>query len=418
MKFLKKSVAPEPEPEQQPEPVKVATVSEDSMDASIGVIIQINVKTSNDVIDNVAKEGITIKVNDKAISLETSASVEESQKFVDDLQQAVSQDATTKQEDEEPQKDHVTIPSVLDKLMFWKSKTATADKPAKEEEEKKEETVSEESKPEEETVEKKEEVEPVADAETEAPKEETAETKEAEPAAKTEAEALQEESVEKKEEAEPSAEAEAPKEQEESSSPFSFLQSKLTFWQDEATKEQKEEEPVAEEVKAKAAEAQVEVEVEQKEVEEEAFSHKIEVFVDGAAIQTIRLTNAGMDHLKNFIASVQEEARLKGEEVAVTQAWLAEKMSEFFESAKVQGDAVVSSDEAAPTTPSDAAPIKEETTAEVETQPAAKRSWWPFSSNATETTEEKAVDEARNETAEVEVKEDATEQTREVAEAA
>eukprot|EP00574_Skeletonema_japonicum_P004487 CAMPEP_0201718882 /NCGR_PEP_ID=MMETSP0593-20130828/4295_1 /ASSEMBLY_ACC=CAM_ASM_000672 /TAXON_ID=267983 /ORGANISM="Skeletonema japonicum, Strain CCMP2506" /LENGTH=416 /DNA_ID=CAMNT_0048209269 /DNA_START=32 /DNA_END=1282 /DNA_ORIENTATION=- len=416
MKFLKKSpqvvaaaaVAPEPEsepqPEPQPEPVKAATVSEDSID----VIIQINVKKSNDELTELAKakEGITIKVNDKAISLETSASVEEAQKFVDDLQQAVSHDATTKQEDEEEQQEQATtIPSVLDKLMFWK---ATIDRPAKEEEKKKEETVMEESQKQEETVEKKEEVEPVAEAaETEAPKE-SVEKEEAIPAAEAEAETSQEESVEKKEEAEPAAEAEVPKEQEESN-PFCFLQNKLTFWQDEATKEQKEEAPVAEESKPEA-------ETEKKEVEDEAFSHKIEVFVDGAAIQTIRLTNAGMDHLKNFMTSVQEEARLKGESVAVTQAWLAEKMSEFFESAKVQGDAVVSSDEAAPTTPSsDAANIKEET-AEVATQPAAKRSWWPFS-NATENTEEKAVDDARNETAE-EVKEDATEQMREVAEAA
>lgn len=399
MKFLKKSNAQVAvAPEQELEPVKVATASEDSMDQSIGVMIQINVKTSNDVIDNVAKEGITIKVNDKAISLDTSASVEESQRFVDDLQQAVSQDATTKKDDEE-QQEQATKPSVLDQLMFWKA--TKTDKPAKEE---KEETVVEESKPEEEEmVEKKEEVEPVAEAD--APKEKTVE---AEPATETESEVESlEESAEKKEEAEPAAEAEAPKEQEESSSPFSFLQNKLTFWQDEATKEQKEEEAVAEEVKS--AEAQVDVEVEQKEVEEKAFSHEIELFVDGAAIQTIRLTNAGMVHLNNFIASVQEEARLKGEEVAVTQAWLAQKMSEFFESAKVQGDAVVST--------ADAEPVKEETTAEVETQPAAKRSWWPFGT-ARETTEEKVVDEARNETAEVEVKEDATEQTREVAEAA
>eukprot|EP00985_Skeletonema_marinoi_P016404 scaffold8815_cov82-Skeletonema_marinoi.AAC.1 len=378
MKFLKKSspkvaVAPvEP-----PAPAESATQSSDTID----VIIQINEKKSADqLIDDVAEEGITIKVNNKAVSLEPSATSEEGQKFVDDLQQAVEEDATKKEEQQQ------AATSILGKLMFWKA----TEKSVKEE--KKEETVVEEAQEQE-----------------------------------------QEEPVEEKEEAEPAAEAEveAATEQEDSG-PFGFLQNKLTFWQEEAAKEEKEEEPVSEELtpeeEVKPAEAEAETEAaaeteavaeaetetEKKEVEDEVFGHKIEVFVDGVAIQTIRLTNSGMDHLKNFIASVQEEARLKGESVAVTKTWLAEKMSEFFESAKEQGNAEVSDETPAPS--SDPAPVEEEkVAAEVDTQPS-KSSWWPFS-KAEEKAEETAVDEVRSETAEgVEV--DATEHMREVAEAA
>jgi len=377
MKFLKKSspkvaVAPvEP-----PAPAESATQSSDTID----VIIQINEKKSADQLIDVAEEGITIKVNNKAVSLEPSATSEEGQKFVDDLQQAVEEDATKKEEQQQ------AATSILGKLMFWKA----TEKSVKEE--KKEETVVEEVQEQE-----------------------------------------QEEPVEEKEEAEPAAEAEveAVTEQEDSG-PFGFLQNKLTFWQEEAAKEEKEEEPVSEEStpeeEVKPAEveaetettaeteavAEAETETEKKEVEDEVFGHKIEVFVDGVAIQTIRLTNSGMDHLKNFIASVQEEARLKGESVAVTKTWLAEKMSEFFESAKEQGNAEVSDETPAPS--SDPAPVEEEkVAAEVDTQPS-KSSWWPFS-KAEEKAEETAVDEVRSETAEgVEV--DATEHMREVAEAA
>eukprot|EP00984_Skeletonema_dohrnii_P022241 scaffold11355_cov102-Skeletonema_dohrnii-CCMP3373.AAC.1 len=268
MKFLKKSspkvaVAPvEP-----PAPTKSATQSSDTID----VIIQINEKKSADQLIDVAEEGITIKVNDKAVSLEPSATSEEGQKFVDDLQQAVEEDATKKEEEQQQ-----AAISILGKLMFWKA----TEKPVKEE--KTEETVVEEAQEQE-----------------------------------------QEEPVEEKEEAEPAAEAEAEVEatpEQEDSSPFGFLQNKLTFWQEEAAKEQKEEEPVSEESKPEeevkpaeveaetetAAEteavAEAETETEKKE-EDEVFGHKIEVFVDGVAIQTIRLTNSGMDHLKNFIAS-------------------------------------------------------------------------------------------------------------------
>mmetsp|Transcript_32423 Transcript_32423/g.55305 ORF Transcript_32423/g.55305 Transcript_32423/m.55305 type:complete len:370 (+) Transcript_32423:114-1223(+) len=369
MKFLKKSspkvaVAPvEP-----PAPAESATQSSDTID----VIIQINEKKSADQLIDVAEEGITIKVNNKAVSLESSATSEEGQKFVDDLQQAVEEDATKKEEQQQ------AATSILGKLMFWKA----TEKSVKEE--KKEETVVEEAQEQEEPVEEKEEAEPAAEAEVEAVTEQ------------------------------------------EDSGPFGFLQNKLTFWQEEAAKEEKEEEPVSEELtpeeEVKAAEAEAEAaaeteavaeaetETEKKEVEDEVFGHKIEVFVDGVAIQTIRLTNSGMDHLKNFIASVQEEARLKGESVAVTKTWLAEKMSEFFESAKEQGNAEVSDETPAPS--SDPAPAEEEkAAAEVDTQPS-KSSWWPFSK-----AEETAVDEVRSETAEgVEV--DATEHMREVAEAA
>mmetsp|Transcript_17322 Transcript_17322/g.29251 ORF Transcript_17322/g.29251 Transcript_17322/m.29251 type:complete len:372 (-) Transcript_17322:107-1222(-) len=371
MKFLKKSspkvaVAPvEP-----PAPAESATQSSDTID----VIIQINEKKSADQLIDVAEEGITIKVNNKAVSLEPSATSEEGQKFVDDLQQAVEEDATKKEEQQQ------AATSILGKLMFWKA----TEKPAKEE--KTEETVVEEAQEQEEPVEEKEETEPAAEAEVEATPEQ------------------------------------------EDSGPFGFLQNKLTFWQEEAAKEEKKEEPVSEEStpeeEVKPAEveaetettaeteavAEAETETEKKEVEDEVFGHKIEVFVDGVAIQTIRLTNSGMDHLKNFIASVQEEARLKGESVAVTKTWLAEKMSEFFESAKEQGNAEVSDETPAP------APAEEEkVAAEVDTQPS-KSSWWPFS-KAEETAEETAEDEVRSETAEgVEV--DATEHMREVAEAA
>lgn len=375
MKFLKKSspkvaVAPvEP-----PAPAESATQSSDTID----VIIQINEKKSADQLIDVAEEGITIKVNNKAVSLEPSATSEEGQKFVDDLQQAVEEDATKKEEQQQADT------SILGKLMFWKA----TEKSVKEE--KKEETVVEEAQEQEEPVEEKEEAEPAAEAEVEAVTEQ------------------------------------------EDSGPFGFLQNKLTFWQEEAAKEEKEEEPVSEELtpeeEVKPAEAEAETEAaaeteavaeaetetEKKEVEDEVFGHKIEVFVDGVAIQTIRLTNSGMDHLKNFIASVQEEARLKGESVAVTKTWLAEKMSEFFESAKEQGNAEVSDETPAPS--SDPVPVEEEkVAAEVDTQPS-KSSWWPFS-KAEEKAEETAVDEVRSETAEgVEV--DATEHMREVAEAA
>mmetsp|Transcript_20071 Transcript_20071/g.30926 ORF Transcript_20071/g.30926 Transcript_20071/m.30926 type:complete len:90 (-) Transcript_20071:14-283(-) len=89
-------------------------------------------------------------------------------------------------------------------------------------------------------------------------------------------------------------------------------------------------------------------------------------------------------------------------------------MSEFFESAKEQGNAEVSDETPAPS--SDPVPVEEEkVAAEVDTQPS-KSSWWPFS-KAEEKAEETAVDEIRSETAEgVEV--DATEHMREVAEAA
>ena len=169
---------------------------------------------------------------------------------------------------------------------------------------------------------------------------------------------------------------------------MSFLQAKFAFWQKKAVEEQKENE----------------VEEEEKETQEKDFTQTVEIFFDGVAIQTIRLTNAGMDGLNNFIASVQEEANQKGE--ALSKTWLAEQLSKFFGTAMVEGDAVMELPSAPAPTP---APVEEEK-AEVETQPAAKGGWWPFSSAKTE---EKAVDEGRNETAEGEV--DATEQAREVA---
>lgn len=153
MKFLKKSspkvaVAPvEP-----PAPAESATQSSDTID----VIIQINEKKSADQLIDVAEEGITIKVNNKAVSLEPSATSEEGQKFVDDLQQAVEEDATKKEEQQQ------AATSILGKLMFWKATEKSVN------EEKKEETVVEEAQEQEEPVEEKEEAEPAAEAEVEA----------------------------------------------------------------------------------------------------------------------------------------------------------------------------------------------------------------------------------------------------------
>ena len=346
-------------PSLRKKPSPNASLSEDSID----VIIAIHEKKSVEESVEVANEGITLKVNDKVVS---TADGEE--KFVDDLQQVV--------EEEAPMKDNT---NVFGKLMFWKSN----EKPA--EEEKKESEESQEQEQEQTETESTEEAKPTVEAEI-----------------KTEAEA------------EAKVEVEVAEEKEETPNPFCFIQEKLTFWQKEAAKEE-EQPPVSEEPKQakvagtteadadaeKEAVEDSEAEPEKKEIEDEVFSHKIQVFVDGVAIQTIRLTNAGMDHLKNFMTTVQEEARLKGASAsdAVTKSWLVEKMTEFFESAKNQGDAAVVKD-----------PVEEEQNAEIETKPT-KRSWWPFNMP-----EEEVPDEVRNtlETTEVEVKED----KREVAEAA
>jgi hypothetical protein len=230
---------------------QVVSTLKTETEESIDVIIGINEKKS---IEEEVEEAITIKVNNKSVTLENSASTEEGTKFIDDLQQLVEEGTLFGK-----------------KLTFWHA------------------------------AEKVEKVtEPIAEAE--------AETK-----------------------GEVQDEKDAPHKQD-VSDPCGFIQGKLMFWQAEAAKEQSVSDGSKQEDETKPAET------EKKEVGNEASGHKIEVFIDGVAVQTIRLTNAGMDQLKNFIASVKEEC--KGASEALSKSWLVEKMTEFFESTKNQDGAL------------------------------------------------------------------------------
>ena len=153
---------------------------------------------------------------------------------------------------------------------------------------------------------------------------------------------------------------------------------KIMYWQDEAAKEEEE----------KKEESQDE---EQKDDEE--FAHKVEVFVDGAAIQTIRLTSAGMERLKTFLteflAQVQEDERYKDASEKVLNFWLVEKLTAFFNTAKEQElakdeEPVVAAEE-------------EETSPEIDAFTGVKSmisQWWPFgNAEAEENTPE---DDVRN----------------------
>lgn len=214
----------------------------------------------------------------------------------------------------------------------------------------------------------------------------------------------------------PAAEEEqtAPTEEEEESKSF-FLQSKLIvmkvgsildrsvdvsankimYWQDEAAKEEKKEESQDEEQKEEEAEV--------KEGDDEEFAHKVEVFVDGAAIQTIRLTSAGMERLKTFLteflAQVQEDERYKDASEKVLNFWLVEKLTAFFNTAKEQELAKDENQVAPePEEPVVAAEEEEEETSpEIDAFTGVKSmisQWWPFgNAEAEENTPE---DDVRN----------------------
>lgn len=155
---------------------------------------------------------------------------------------------------------------------------------------------------------------------------------------------------------------------------------KIMYWQDEAAKEEEEK-------KEESEEAEV------KEGDDEEFAHKVEVFVDGAAIQTIRLTSAGMERLKTFLteflAQVQEDERYKDASEKVLNFWLVEKLTAFFNTAKEQElakdeEPVVAAEE-------------EETSPEIDAFTGVKSmisQWWPFgNAEAEENTPE---DDVRN----------------------
>jgi hypothetical protein len=138
-----------------------------------------------------------------------------------------------------------------------------------------------------------------------------------------------------------------------------------------------------------------------KEGEDEEFAHKVEVFVDGAAIQTIRLTSAGMERLKTFLteflAQVQEDERYKDASEKVLNFWLVEKLTAFFNTAKEQelakDENQVASDPEEPVVAAE----EEETSPEIDAFTGVKSmisQWWPFgNAEAEEITPE---DDVRN----------------------
>lgn len=342
MKFLKKS--------------KVAEAPNAPTDGdSLDVVIEINQKTpSSEAVEaEVAKAEVAEEAVCETAKEEVSPepTVEASEQT--EVEEAAAEDAPTQEASKETRS----------KFKFWKS--------AKEEK-KEEEPVEEESQEQEkeEPVVEKEEAAPAAEAEAEA---------EAAPAQAAPAEEAKAE--------EANAEAETAEKGEFCGS-LNFLQAKFAFWQKKAAEKEDEGEEV------------------ENEAEEKHFTQTVEIFFDGVAIQTLRLTNAGVEGLNNFMASVQDESHQKGESISKT--WLAEQLSKFFGTAMVEGDAVVELPSSAPEEAPASTPVEEEK-AEVETQPATKGRWWPFSSAKTE---EKALDDGRNETAEGEVD---AEQAREVA---
>ena len=344
MKFLKKS--------------KVAEAPNAPTDGdSLDVVIEINQTTpSSEAVEaEVAKAEVAEEAVCETAKEEVSPepTVEASEQT--EVEEAAAEDAPTQEASKETRS----------KFKFWKS--------AKEEK-KEEEPVEEESQEQEkeEPVVEKEEAAPAAEAEAEAEAE--AAPAQAAPAEEAKAE-------------EANAEAETAEKGEFCGS-LNFLQAKFAFWQKKAAEKEDEGEEV------------------ENEAEEKHFTQTVEIFFDGVAIQTLRLTNAGMEGLNNFMASVQDESHQKGESISKT--WLAEQLSKFFGTAMVEGDAVVELPSSAPEEAPASTPVEEEK-AEVETQPATKGRWWPFSSAKTE---EKALDDGRNETAEGEVD---AEQAREVA---
>jgi hypothetical protein len=165
---------------------------------------------------------------------------------------------------------------------------------------------------------------------------------------------------------------------------------KIMYWQDEAAKgeEEKKEESQDKEQKEEGG--------------DEEFAHKVEVFVDGAAIQTIRLTSAGMEHLKTFLteflAQVQEDERYKDASEKVLNFWLVEKLTAFFNTAKEQELAKDENQVASePEEPVVVAAEEEETSPEIDAFTGVKSmisQWWPFgNAEAEEITPE---DDVRN----------------------
>jgi len=171
---------------------------------------------------------------------------------------------------------------------------------------------------------------------------------------------------------------------------------KIMYWQSEAAKkeEEKKEESQDKEQKEEEAEAV-------KEGEDEEFAHKVEVFVDGAAIQTIRLTSAGMERLKTFLteflAQVQEDERYKDASEKVLNFWLVEKLTAFFNTAKEQELAKDENQVASEPEEPVVAAEEEETSPEIDAFTGVKSmisQWWPFgNAEAEEITPE---DDVRN----------------------
>lgn len=171
---------------------------------------------------------------------------------------------------------------------------------------------------------------------------------------------------------------------------------KIMYWQSEAAKEEEEKKEESQDKEQKEEEAEV------KEGEDEEFAHKVEVFVDGAAIQTIRLTSAGMEHLKTFLteflAQVQEDERYKDASEKVLNFWLVEKLTAFFNTAKEQELAKDENQVASePEEPVVAAEEEVETSPEIDAFTGVKSmisQWWPFgNAEAEEITPE---DDVRN----------------------
>lgn len=191
---------------------------------------------------------------------------------------------------------------------------------------------------------------------------------------------------------------------------------KIMYWQDEAAKEEEEKKEESQDEEQKEEEAEV------KEGDDEEFAHKVEVFVDGAAIQTIRLTSAGMEHLKTFLteflAQVQEDERYKDASEKVLNFWLVEKLTAFFNTAKEQELAKDENQVASEPEEPVVAAEEEETSPEIDAFTGVKSmisQWWPFgNAEAEENTPE---DDVRNDET-VEGVEITAEEARETVEAA
>ena len=171
---------------------------------------------------------------------------------------------------------------------------------------------------------------------------------------------------------------------------------KIMYWQSEAAKEEEEKKEESQDKEQKEEEAEA-----VKEGEDEEFAHKVEVFVDGAAIQTIRLTSAGMERLKTFLteflAQVQEDERYKDASEKVLNFWLVEKLTAFFNTAKEQELAKDENQVASEPEEPVVAAEEEETSPEIDAFTGVKSmisQWWPFgNAEAEEITPE---DDVRN----------------------